>query len=377
MLSRKLVLGSLLVAVGLMAVSGVGCGPIDIGTHCSGGGACGGKESLCVAGLNSTPKICTHKCANNAECPFGYDCAVSDATQGKTCNKTLYLTDKVSGDPLLFGKSCAPGDATAAAICMGTGDPNPSPSCRVGNDPNQPSPVPLASDPAANCTGSCTNDNDCPLPMKCAADFDGITKCLKRNVCDVCVYDENCGEAGGVFKSDFTACVPTTDKSSSYCSKPCANDGDCPGASKKSTWMLCTATADTDGNSGMFCTDWYGACVGMGNICDPCRSDSDCTAPGTKCIDNAYGDYSYPFTGEHSCDKICCNKFEMLPGGYPGKCLDADPDANCAGPNTGITCDYLDPNTVDSTGEIIPGSSTFTCTNDPDHKHIGLFSCHI
>jgi hypothetical protein len=324
---------------------------VVIGQSCGGNGDCGDKHPLCVAGLNGGKKICTHVCASNADCPIGYDCSISDTAAGRTCNKTLYATDPMTGDPVLFGKSCAPGDDS---LCQGTGDPNTSPTCRKATNPSEVKAVALDNDPNAYCTGSCTNDNDCPLPMKCATDYDGVMKCLKRDVCDDCQFDENCGYSAGVFKSDYTACVPTADGSSHYCSKSCASNHDCPGASKGSHWMVCNQTTDADGIAGNFCQHWYGACVGKGEICDPCRSDADCTAAGTKCIDNPYGLYSYPMTGERMCNKQC------------------NSDSACAGPNND-TCDDTDPATQDNPF----GTSTFTCTADPMHIFPGVFSCHI
>ena len=77
-------------------------------------------------------------------------------------------------------------------------------------------PVALVSDPQRLLHRQLhRNDNDCPLPMKCAVDYDGGTKCLKRTVCDECKYDENCGYLSGNFQSDFTSCVPTSDGSGS------------------------------------------------------------------------------------------------------------------------------------------------------------------
>jgi hypothetical protein len=319
-----------------------GCKNVVIGDSCSSNGDCGGKHPNCVAGLNNTGKICTQVCLSNLDCPIAYDCTISDEKLGRTCNKSLFAVDPKTGDPLLFGKSCITDDSP----CQNTGDKNPMPTCRKGNQPSEAKPVPLASDPAGYCTGACTNDNDCPLPMRCAADYDGVTKCLKRNVCDECKFDENCGYDSGVFRSDFTKCVPTTDNSARYCSKGCLSDGDCPGAAKHSKWMVCKDSTSSDGTAGQFCLDWYGACVGKGNVCDPCRTQADCGA-GLKCMDNPYGLFSYPWSGERMCNKTCMT------------------DTDCGGPNKS-SCDSTDPNT-----------STFKCTDDASHTHPGIFACNI
>src|SRR5678815_1844754 len=81
MLKRHaLILGYFLLAVGCSD-------PVIIGTTCSSSSSCGGNHPLCVAGLNGTGKICTHTCLSNRDCPYGYDCALSDQAE-KTCNKT-------------------------------------------------------------------------------------------------------------------------------------------------------------------------------------------------------------------------------------------------------------------------------------------------
>jgi hypothetical protein len=325
------------------------CGPANIGTKCSSNGDCGGgKDPKCVPGFNSGPKICTHVCFNNADCPFGYDCAATDTNVGKTCNQVTYAFDKKTGDPLLFAKPCPTDDS----VCQGTGDKNAMPMCRKGNQPSEAKPVPLDSDPDAYCTGSCNTNDDCPLPMKCDADYDGVKKCLKRNVCDECQSDDNCGYTGGVFRSDFNVCVPVTrdGKSGFYCSKQCVSDGDCPGAAKRSKWMTCQPATDADGNAGNVCLHWYGACTGDGNICDPCRTQDECGA-GLKCIDNPYGSYSYPLTGERMCNKRCSM------------------DSDCKGPNMDV-CDNTDIPT-----QMNPyGTSILVCIK----RHVpGVFACNL
>ena len=118
----------------------------------------------------------------------------------------------------------------------------------------------------------------------------------------------------------------------------------------------------------MFCLHWYGSCVGKGNVCDPCRSDSDCSN-GTTCIDNAYGLYSYPVTGERMCSKPCCMKFNSDASTGAFSCADADPDAACGGPHM-ATCDTTSPTTATT-----QGVSQFICTGDTTHKHPGVFAC--
>src|SRR5262249_51056613 len=146
--------------------------------------------------------------------------------------------------------------------------------------------------PSAYCTGSCMTDNDCPFTMYCGDDWDGSKKCLKRTQCSPCTYNENCGN------TNKYACVPTKDGSSKYCTPKCNNQLDCPGVAQGIVYLSCDVTTDADGNTGHFCLHKYGACVGTGEVCDPCRTKADCAKSGTVCAKN-------DLTGEQMCTRQC------------------------------------------------------------------------
>ena len=169
-------------------------------------------------------------------------------------------------------------------------DPAPSPTCRHAADPDSHATprAPIRNDAHAYCTAGCARDSDCPVDMYCGADYDGVTKCLRRGFCDPCWMNDNC--AGG-----NDACVPTSDGSARYCTKSCAS---------RSTAAECRATScrarrrpirvGTARRSA--CTSSARASA-RGAICDPCRSDGDCGS-GTSCITNLA-------TGERMCTKSC------------------------------------------------------------------------
>jgi hypothetical protein len=312
-----------------------------IGTPCLVDKDCNVKGQRCVAGPGGGAPICTHACTGqtgDSGCPIGYDCTAADPAQPTTltCNKEKFAFDPVSGAPLLFGKDCSLQAGTTQAewdvACAGSGDPAPNPTCRHAVDPDSRTmpPAALQNDPHAYCTGGCNDDNDCPVEMLCGVDYDGNKKCLRRGFCDPCVMNDNC-------VGEFTACVPTTDGTSRYCSKPCGGDYDCGGA--QGHYLKCSATTDSTGAEGTFCLHKFGACVGTGEVCDPCRSQDDCKN-GTRCISNIA-------TGERMCTKACTT------------------DAECAASNKPTGCD----------NSPAPAPATGVCTGDALHYNPGVLAC--
>jgi hypothetical protein len=297
-----------------------------IGTPgCKVNGDCNVKGQVCV---NS---ICTHACSSQVGtlgCPVGFDCTVADAKVGPTCNKISYTVD-ASGKPVLFKLDCGLDDNK----CLNTGDPNPMPMCRHKQDMSQMTPTPLEADPRAYCTGSCSADTDCPIDMQCLKDYDGVTKCLKRTLCSECVINEDCG-------TEFPVCVPDQG-TGHYCTKPCASWDDCGGA--QGLFLSCVGGYDAAGNGGMFCFHRAGACVGAGNLCDPCRTSADCALTSSSCI-----------TNDATHESFCTHKCKL--------------DTDCGGPN-GSTCDNVMPRTsADNSPNLI-------CTGDKAHTQTGVVSC--
>lgn len=316
-----------------LAVGGLGCTKATvIGTSCKTDAECNVAGQVCAPGFNGGPSICTRKCTGNIGtngCPIGYDCYPTDAAKGSTCNKTLYQVDPMTGKPILFGKDCA----LDYMACANAGSSNPSPTCRMIEDPSSDPPAPVEIDPNAYCTGACQTDAECPLEFRCAVDYDMAKKCIRRELCSECVVDANCPK-------EFPVCIPTKDGSSRYCSKPCAYRSDCGG--NQNTAYVCDYTTSAAGDSILACIHRFGACVGQGNICDPCRVKADCEKSGSTCFNNAA-------SGERFCSKAC----------------NSDAACKSAAGTVATACD----NTVEM-------QSYGLCNGDVDHVLPGeLFSC--
>ena len=93
----------------------------------------------------------------------------------------------------------------------------------------------------------------------------------------------------------------------------------------------------------MYCLHKFGACVGTGEVCDPCRSDADC-ANGTRCVLNGS-------TGERMCTKPCTMDTQCA-SDKPTGCDYGPPPAKAGDP---IYSDY--------------------CTGDVNHYNPGVLTC--
>ena len=332
---------SLLAAFAItLAVLPLGCTKATvIGTPCMVDKDCNVKGQVCAPGFNGGASICTHACTANTGangCPVGYDCYPTDAAKGPTCDKTLYEVD-VAGNPLLIGVDCA----LSNDVCLNTGSTNSAPVCRKIEDPTSKPPAPVDVDPNAYCSGACTTDFDCPLAFACVTDYDMAKRCVRRAFCSSCVVDANC-------PPELALCVPTKDGTARYCTKSCDSTGDCGGVQNSA--QTCAAAKSAVGADVKACLHRFGACVGKGNMCDPCRSDEDCAASSKQCILNSA-------TSERFCSKRCTS--------------DATCTATAGGNLTG--CD----NTDIATNANPNGQSVGVCNGDPTHKSPGLFSCWL
>lgn len=290
----------------LTVLSGaVGCkDPTIIGTLCKKDGDCNIAGQVCAPGFSGGPSICTRKCTSSTGangCPIGYDCYPTDAAKGATCNKVRYEID-AAGNPLVIGADCSLDDNR----CTTLGSTNGSVGCRKIPDESQDPPVPVASDPNAFCTVVCESDGDCPLAFKCATDYQGNKLCLRRTFCDVCAVDENCPEK---------VCVSTTDGKERYCTKTCASTNDCGGV--QNTALYCSPTKNAAGGDTNACLHRFGACVGEGNICDPCRTKADCAKTSSFCVTNSG-------SLERFCTKSCADNTDCEGGTVPSICDNTD-----------------------------------------------------
>jgi hypothetical protein len=319
-----------------LALSACDADPTKIGTACTADKDCNVEGQVCAGG------ICTKACMGqfgDQGCPIGFNCTQAAGRTDLTCNKTPFSVDATTGQPTLLGKSCA-ADHTA---CDNSGVDGAA--CRFIQSPTVKG-MPFMNDPHAYCSAPCSDDTQCPFFMYCTKDWDGATKCLMRDACAPCTYDDNCNADG----SGRLACVAATKGDSKYCTPTCADDTDCPGSAQTfqyglKNYLTCQPGTDANGNNGSFCFHRFGACVGDGNICDPCRTDDDCALTGSKCITN-------DLSGERFCSK---------------KCYMAGGDATCAGPNNATCDDTL----------INQGMSYGVCTGDTTKMFGGTLSCYV
>jgi hypothetical protein len=321
---------------------------VPLGHDCPNGNECYG-DSFCFEGM------CTTTCQSNADCWEGTECRPLGTAAVMTCVTVRYRTG-----PVMVGTSCGV-DPTA---CDGV-DPecDPKHGCdQTCSSDDECSPAYRCSsefntclrqlfcyarqtdDVDAVCTQECTDDRDCPPKLYCetvASDTDPNRKiCLRRQFCAPCARDEECDLVGGVCGTDNLGF--------GFCTAPCTPAVD----SSDPNYYTCVqpfSECKDNGDGRTLCHHRYGACVGDGSLCSPCRSRADCDwASGAVCYRSSWGQERFCTT---VCDTTCpagyaCFEFNnnctsdlrcRAPG---GKCQGNDPctyDWDCSGSTP--TCD--------------------------------------
>ena len=274
---------------------------------------------------------CTRPCANQGECPVGFDCGLQkpeDATVnglGATCYKPTYEMPPMMGG---FGTDCS----------LVGADPNTGSAC----DPKATSPCATGfvcratthCDPNAYCTKACTADSDCPPFMfcgletskpNCKTDTDcpstmkcttapgtngkvnmcvGPQLCRKRAQCSGCGNDDQC-PTGYVCAADANG--------ERFCGKMCTMDEHCPQPENDAPlspvsgpFMKCVASGTA--NPSMVCRPVAGTCHGpsalaplatvMNTVCSACRPGLPSDCPDGFC-------FQQNFSEEHFCTQPC------------------------------------------------------------------------
>jgi hypothetical protein len=211
------------------------------GQPCTSDGQC--KSSVCNA------STCAKLCATPTECATGQDCG-SDDGKRIFCYDPTY--DKTIGTSCAVSGKCP----TATQKCFGAG---------------------AAEDAGAYCTDECTNDTTCPPATYCREASDKKKYCFKREFCNRCLHDGQCGAGNKCIKQG----------SESFCSQPCT---------LKSTECPRFADCKDIGGEG-WCVHKSGSCVGKGTVCEPCNTKADCEA-GAACL-------TFTFSQESFCATDC------------------------------------------------------------------------
>jgi hypothetical protein len=312
---------------------------------CTGQLDCNGGED-CVPAKDDEKKdvgVCqqTGRGTIGTHCPFGQgDCAANGAyacPDGKACDPACTANCTCPADQCkeLYCRTTGQGDADAICTlqdCHADADCPGGYWCSQIRDPQQicgPKCASSKCDSGPKQGAACTKDSDCEkgnskfcggkvtTPPACIAPADlsanGQTfvegpycalrnECAVRGQCAPCTTDFDCSRAAGQ--------VCTQVGAEKVCTKTCASDSDCENA------FACTAGA---------CVPRFGACVGSGKFCEPCRSDMDC---GGK--DSTYACISFSGGAEKVCVDIgtgsACTKdadCPASPDGRHGICADA------------------------------------------------------
>jgi hypothetical protein len=303
----------------------------------------------CVAVKEDDTQFDINVCRFNGRAPFGAGCPFGDE-----CGGILACPDGGFCDPLQCG-------GNGAACQLNTVECNGDPNCRFGLCPDN-TPCLVNACPVEQCkpmtcrtTGKgdadayCTID-DCHSDAECGA---GFTCAIKRDPHGICNTNppkgdnDYCGKTAEpcIAEADFANNGATYFEGSlcllrKGCVKrgqcdPCETDLDCSlfadqlctqvGAEKVCT-RGCFSNKDCDPDYECLtgrCIPRFGACVGTGQFCEPCRNDEDCGGKGTTMACRSLSgdqkgcfDESFPDTCTTSAD---C---PTSPSGKHGYCLD-------------------------------------------------------
>lgn len=350
----------LLMFAGALATAGAGCGGGVATPFCNGGfirkdpknamaqGTCEGKcdPAKCAAGNVCLDNKCVLTCASNPECtPLTQDCVAGTDDEkkaiayckdnglapigqkcpfGTECATALSCPDGKACDPTCTGAACAcPAAQCQPLVCRTAGAADADAFCTL-KDCHADTECPggyhcgLIRDPHKICGTMKGNSNFCGTTSEPCVDpsmdmANGTTyvegpycalraECRLRKQCDLCATDLDCSSAPG---QHCTQVGP--DK---VCTRDCAVDKDCDGGFK------CSSSA---------CVPRFGACVGTGKFCEPCRNDLDCGGKDSKvgCVRPGSGSAErvcFDSSLSTSCmSDVDCPK---SPGGLHGLCLD-------------------------------------------------------
>lgn len=237
--------------------------------------------SACNEGNICVNNACVLACTRHVDCPDGFDCSPAQDDNGQAvtiCAKRTYASE--AGQflaPCPMGDEC---DEANKFTCLGAGPGDADAYCtRWDCTSDADCPSGLACEPIRVGTKVCGRDDygDAEDPNPCIepSDYtkDGATyregpitllrnACVKRRYCSVCDSDLDCS------RSPDLVCSKTDSNAQGICAPACnPKVGGCP-------WM--GASTCEESSSVAVCRPTYGACVGDGSACSPCRNDLDC-----------------------------------------------------------------------------------------------------
>ena len=132
------------------------------------------------------------------------------------------------------------------------------------------------------CSKGCESEGDCGANTHCNPLGTNLV-CTPPQLCDPCETSDNCGP-------DAPLCITNPTTKGGFCSRLCnVGDGKCPGG------YSCKQFGNRVDE--FACQPDYGACVGDGQHCSPCKTDGDC-GKNASCFQSKAG-------AERFCAKRC------------------------------------------------------------------------
>jgi len=158
------------------------------------------------------------------------------------------------------------------------------------------------------CSKNCEDSFDCPEYFVCDYKYGFETPlklCKEAKYCSPCEADIQCSLAG-------MECI-ADEKGGKFCSYPCKPGTlSCDGGSR-CAWI--------EAEGGFFCLPYWGACVGDGSQCSPCKVEEDCSEKGRHCIETYYTHERF-CTAECALTEDCPHDFGCFDvGGPTGLCF--------------------------------------------------------
>lgn len=309
-------------------------------------GICEGKCTAAACGPDNTcvDNRCALTCVSHLECGDGLSQECVPAKEDDTAKDILICKPNGKGSvgaKCLFGTECdmqfaCPDGKKCDPACTGAGCACPADQCkslfcRTSGE----------GDAEAFCTlKDCHADADCPGGFWCRKVRDPHQICGTQkgddNFCgtttEPCV-DPAMNAATGATYEEAAQCAVRAECGIRRQCAPCTTDVDCslvPGqhCTQVGPEKVCTrdCSMESDCELGFECKDnacqpRFGACVGTGKYCEPCRNDLDCDGPTGKKACVSFGGAErvcIDVTASQACtvDADC----PVAPDGRPGMC---------------------------------------------------------
>jgi hypothetical protein len=333
--------------------------------HCDGKGTCGtGTLAACQQYICGSNGECKTSCASNADCAAGYVC------NGTICGK------KVNGITCASATECTSGYCEQG-ICCNTGCEATCQSCNLGGTVGTCTPVPVGTDPLAQCADmgapSCGTNGSCDGAGKCQLYPSGTVCTAQTCAGSTLTPSGRCTGAGTCAVGAPSTCAPFNCGAGGSCLTTCGGNTDCvtpnvctaSSCGKAPVGAACTAAASC---SSGFCAQGYccnsactgtcqscgltgslGACVNVPSGQDPLAQCNDAGAP--TCGNNGFCD------GAGACQKYAAGT-QCAPGSCTGSMF--SPPALCSGtgtctPPTASSCQAF---ACDTTNKVCKTSCT-------------------